>query len=714
MSTQRQPSKSTTSVDSPTLTDDHREYLRVRGIDATACNDWYGYPRYRSVDRFDDAFDDGGFGPRSRAAGMLITVQQLDGSFSYQLRPDSDPTGKRRKFIQQPGPSFVDVGPDVAGAEAVVFVEGLVKLDAAREAYRDSDAKIRFVGILGADSGFRKDAQRNQLHKALEAVVSADSVRRCVVMLDADWQSNKDVHRAMVAYGRCLKKLGVEASAAVIPAVAGDHTGIDDYLAEVPEDGRFDALREVLRCAVEMPEDQRGGRRDDGGRRPINEGRYDAGQDLAIVCAESGDFYLIDGLVHLFADGIWRPLESDREIAQAAVNQPYLDQAGLKPCSSLRKELIFSLAAYLKLKDCQATPPVSVTGEVNIKHWTLWPFKSGMYDLDEDQQRTFRRDDFATYRLPYDPDESGDCPHFDDILQRAFASDEDRINAQIEMSHLVFEPNSRSHVTWFHGVPGSAKSTMVTLIGELLGDGMASLDEAAIWQGAQWAKLPLVRCRIALVLETARGLPAQTMKNITGKDLLTATPKFGSQVQFRTLAHLLLTSNQDLASFLDPAMKRRLRPLHFARAIPENEQDQQFDSKLRGELGAIWCRLRSIHREHVKGKKRLPLGRAAQAKTDAVTLDGIDVWAKEQLTKTESTGTLIGELLDDYCSFDKIEQDELSSAQLTKLRNKLTRRLGALGIEPILGRRGYYFCEIRSEPTDVEKNDDVQVKEVNK
>ena len=187
------------------------------------------------------------------------------GDGDWQFRPDSpkvdpdSPSASAPKYVSEKDstPAPVRSAPLPAGVSLVdhtlVIQEGTKQPLAVAAALR-ADPNVVVVGINGCQNWRGRDGR---LHQNIRA--HAKGAKRILISLDGDTATNRLVYDAgnalKTALGNHLKGRRGVVSFVQIPTVHGATTGIDDLLADVPEEERAGYLHELFEDATPKPAD---------------------------------------------------------------------------------------------------------------------------------------------------------------------------------------------------------------------------------------------------------------------------------------------------------------------------------------------------------------------------------------------------------------------------------------------------------------------------
>jgi hypothetical protein len=186
-----------------------------------------------------------------RVPGLVIPIYRLGEPepYTYVLRPDK-PRTRSEKLVKYEWPtgvtSCLDVLPRYRDRLTdptipILFTEGAKKADSA--ASLGGYVTVNLNGVYGW-RGKGKEGGKALLadfeYIALEA-------RRVILAFDSDTQVNRQVRRALNRFAAVLQRKGAEVYMLNLPtAQDGNKTGLDDFLAGIPEGSRLQRVEELL------------------------------------------------------------------------------------------------------------------------------------------------------------------------------------------------------------------------------------------------------------------------------------------------------------------------------------------------------------------------------------------------------------------------------------------------------------------------------------
>lgn len=189
---------------------------------------------------------------QQRLPGLLIPIYRLaePEPYAYMLRPDKPRTrdGKPIKYEWPTGvapcldilPRYRDRLTDLT--TPLLLTEGAKKADSGAGLGAYVVVNLNSVyGWRGRGKGGGKALLADFEHLALEA-------RKVVLAFDSDFQTNRNVRQALERLAVVLQRKGAEVYMLTLPtAPDGDKTGLDDFLATIPEGQRLERLETLVK-----------------------------------------------------------------------------------------------------------------------------------------------------------------------------------------------------------------------------------------------------------------------------------------------------------------------------------------------------------------------------------------------------------------------------------------------------------------------------------
>lgn len=223
-------------------------------------------------------------------------------------------------------------------------------------------------------------------------------------------------------------------------------------------------------------------------------------------------------------------------------------------------------------------------------------FKNGIYDVAEDKIYPPTSKIFATSTLPYNFNPKAKCPIWRWFSNDIFNSDVESVNLLQEwFGYNLIYSNHLEQMMFLFGVPGSGKSTTVTVLRELLGPDRWCAANIESFTN-QFGLAPMVGKYAAIISESqaTRRSHAQValekIKQITGGDAVSINPKYKTQYDVELFVKITYVGNE-LPRFDDEpqALFRRFNLLYYANNYfkAPNTPDRKLKNKLVAEVPGI-------------------------------------------------------------------------------------------------------------------------------
>jgi P4 family phage/plasmid primase-like protien len=246
------------------------------------------------------------------------------------------------------------------------------------------------------------------------------------------------------------------------------------------------------------------------------------------------------------------------------------------------------------LKVARAVPGMSVGADI----WDKDPFtlnvENGTLDLKSGKLRPHSPSDLLTKLCPVEYLPHAKSPVWDAFLARIFPSLGMREYMARVFGYTSSGDTSEHCMHVLHGAGSNGKSTMVSMLGHVLGDYFSSTDAGTFL--AQRSDAPrndlaaLVGARMVSASETdvGRKLSEATVKVCTGDDSVTCRflhKEFFTYVpQYKVF---LMSNSRPEITGGDEGIWRRMRLVPFDVSIPEHERDHKLKDKLRAEASGV-------------------------------------------------------------------------------------------------------------------------------
>lgn len=242
----------------------------------------------------------------------------------------------------------------------------------------------------------------------------------------------------------------------------------------------------------------------------------------------------------------------------------------------------------------QAKPYLAVgMDELDGNPWAL-NCSNGTLDLRSGKLRPHNPADLITRLVPVKYDPAAECPRFKRFLQETLV-DAGVIAFVKRYSGYTLTGITRERLlAILYGFGKNGKTTLVELLREVMGDYATNTDTETLlmkrYQGVgnDVAALKGARFVSAAEVEQGRRLAESKVKQLTGRDTVTARFLFGEPFNFRPQFKLWLsTNNKPVIQGTDDAIWDRIRLIPFTQRFDGERQDPKLPEKLRGELAGV-------------------------------------------------------------------------------------------------------------------------------
>lgn len=556
-----------------TFTEDHVALLAAGAIPAEVAEAAGAY----SVTRSDGLPD----GITATLPGIVFWYHPLDGAPVPQYRPDTPAPGaegRLRKYLFPEGPVPLNIVPAMRGrittASRVLIVEG-TKQTLAAVAHAPADVLV--VGIAGCWGWSHDGIAHPELGR-----LGIDG-KAVVVGLDADAATNQNVHDAGARLAEHLEVIGAE-SVRFLRLPAAGTTGLDDYLATLPDDQRGPALGRLIAKAAKL------------GRRPKATGPASAlfdGEGIRVDAA----FEKIRAEHHLcldhaeriatYANGVYRAGRADAADWTAIVTGLLGNAYRSHHARTLTEYAEGRLRAEGLVAGDDPHP-----GLVNLATAMLDPLTGETHPHDPAH--------LSLVQLPIAWDPTATCPTFDAWLPTVVRAGlvDDLLEAAAQLLETRLNRQQR-RALFLHGPSRSGKSTFLRILEHLVGPHRSAVTLAQL-SGDAFAAADLAGSILnsAADLSSAHLDDLSLFKALTGDDPVRAQRKYGQPFTFRARCLFVFSANAiPTASEVSTAYLNRVRPIPFPNTFAGAE-DPTIEDRLALELPGILVRLVGAYQAH--------------------------------------------------------------------------------------------------------------------
>lgn len=219
----------------------------------------------------------------------------------------------------------------------------------------------------------------------------------------------------------------------------------------------------------------------------------------------------------------------------------------------------------------------------NLKNGVFDPLTKTLYPHDSKYRFSYQ------FNVEYDP--NAKCRLYEETLNQIFNSDQEIINFFLRWQCYLFVYDySYQKMLILYGKGRNGKSLLLNITRSLLGDENVSserLQDLANDRG--YALVNLINKFLNISQELSGGeIEVDTIKQITGGDLISARPIYKERVKFINKARIIIATNiLPRISNFDQAFYQRIDFIEFPNSFADNP-DTNLESKLKNELPGIF------------------------------------------------------------------------------------------------------------------------------
>ena len=242
----------------------------------------------------------------------------------------------------------------------------------------------------------------------------------------------------------------------------------------------------------------------------------------------------------------------------------------------------------------QAKPYLAVGMEELDRDPWLINCQNGTVDLRTGKLKDHDPADRITKIVPVDYDPDAPCPRFEQFLKETLVDDAVITFVKRYSGYTLTGITRERLLAILYGFGKNGKTTLVELLRDVMGDYATNTDTETLlmrkYQGVgnDVAALKGARFVSAAEMEQGRRLAESKVKQLTGRDTVTARFLFGEPFSFRPAFKLWLsTNNKPVIRGTDDAIWDRLRLIPFTQRFDGDRQDPRLPEKLRSELAGV-------------------------------------------------------------------------------------------------------------------------------
>ncbi len=256
----------------------------------------------------------------------------------------------------------------------------------------------------------------------------------------------------------------------------------------------------------------------------------------------------------------------------------------------------FQNKSYLQFPASAYFEPIKPQGDK-----VLINLQNGTFEISHDSQRLrdFSPKDFLTYQLPFEYDESADCPIFQSFLDRVLPEKELQYILAEFFGYVFTRGLKMEKALLSYGSGGNGKSVVFDVINALLGkENTANFSLSNLLEEHNRALIAHKLFNYGSEINATR--TRDEFKNLVSNEPIQARLKYGNSFQMENYAKLAFNCNE-LPKDFDPqhAYFRRLIIIPFRVTIPDDEQDKTLAKKI------ISKELPGVFNWIIEGLKRL-------------------------------------------------------------------------------------------------------------
>ena len=222
------------------------------------------------------------------------------------------------------------------------------------------------------------------------------------------------------------------------------------------------------------------------------------------------------------------------------------------------------------------------------------PFENGVLNVDTDEIRPHRSEDYLESIIPHEYVAGAECPAWLDALDLYFGQDSDaaeKISAMQQFFGYCLLPHARfKKAMVLHGESDTGKSQPLYILREIIGAGNCCAVSVECMDDPR-KRVPLMGKSLNVLTElTSRSVVAdggfKTL--ISTEEPLQFDPKYESPIMYTPYAkHVIACNELPTINDRSKATYNRLLLIQFNRVIPESLRDRNIMDRLRAELPGI-------------------------------------------------------------------------------------------------------------------------------
>ena len=221
---------------------------------------------------------------------------------------------------------------------------------------------------------------------------------------------------------------------------------------------------------------------------------------------------------------------------------------------------------------------------------------NGTLDLSTGKLRKHNSGDFITKLAPVKYDHMAKCSKFLGFIKRIMGRDKPLLAyLQRAVGYSLTSQTKEQCFFFLHGRGANGKTVLLNTLRNILGDyALQSPPELLLTKDRQGGATPelarLPGARLVCTSETEDGhrFAENTIKQLTGGDVIAARHLYGELFEFKPTFKIWLAANhKPIIRGTDLGIWRRIHLIPFNVTIPQNEQDKNLETKLMDEWPGI-------------------------------------------------------------------------------------------------------------------------------
>ena len=237
-------------------------------------------------------------------------------------------------------------------------------------------------------------------------------------------------------------------------------------------------------------------------------------------------------------------------------------------------------------------------------------FQDTVYNFGECRHESKSKENYFTYEMDFSiTDAIEETPVFDKFIADITLGNEIlKEYLLMVLAYLISGDKKLQKFFILKGSGANGKSTLINLLIKLIGDSfVTSISLRKINDRFTLSKAIGKKLIVASENESVKGVSTETIKKLTGDDLVEIEQKYKDGFSDRLKVETLFSINNTIQfSENSYGLKRRLEVIPFDFRIAEEDMDINLERKLEKEIPSIMVKLIETHKKFAKGGYRLP------------------------------------------------------------------------------------------------------------